>query len=85
MSSRSRRPSITSFGCAHHLSLLARTHNDPRSLHVIHDDAKDKLYEFEVTWICKQSNYQHARVPEAILEEANRIAQNELNPPDEME
>lgn len=55
------------------------------SLHQVHDESKDKLYEFEVSWICKQSNYQHEFVPADLLAEANRLAEEELNPPDEME
>ena len=50
-----------------------------------HDESKDKLYDFEVSWICKQSNFQHQRVPAELLAEADRLAMNELNPPDEME
>lgn len=55
------------------------------SLHQVHDESKDKLYEFEVSWICKQSNYQHEFVPADLLAEATRLAEEELNPPDEME
>lgn len=44
------------------------------SLHSVHDETKDRLFEIEMSWICAESNYQHAMVPQAILDEANRLA-----------
>jgi 20S proteasome subunit alpha 7 len=49
-------------------------------LHKVHDE-KDKDFELEASWICPQSNYQHAVVPPELLkakeDEAKRIIDSE--------
>merc|ERR1719463_987320 len=49
-------------------------------LHKVHDE-KDKDFELEASWICPQSNYQHAVVPPELLkakeDEAKRIIESE--------
>jgi riboflavin synthase len=44
------------------------------SIHVVHDDAKDKEFELEISWICDESNKKHKLIPLDLLEEANRLA-----------
>ncbi|KAL8197769.1 hypothetical protein R6Q57_024210 [Mikania cordata] len=40
----------------------------------VHDEAKDKTFELEMSWVCDESNRQHQKVPEALLEEAKAAA-----------
>jgi len=42
-------------------------------IHLLHDDVKDKDFELELSWICKESGYKHQIVPKHIAEEADRI------------
>ncbi|KAL7753992.1 putative proteasome subunit alpha type-7 [Sorochytrium milnesiophthora] len=56
----------------------------PLSIHVVHDEAKDKEFELELSWVCAESNGKHAFVPAGLAAEAEAWAKNALNP-DEME
>jgi len=49
-----------------------------------HDEAKDKEFELEVTWVCDESKGKHMFVPKDIVEEAVRKAKEE-SMTDEME
>lgn len=40
----------------------------------IHDDARDKDFELEVSWICKESGGKHKHVPREIVLEAEQAA-----------
>ncbi|KAD3338650.1 hypothetical protein E3N88_34171 [Mikania micrantha] len=44
----------------------------------VHDEAKDKTFELEMSWVCDESNRQHQKVPEALLEEAKAAAKSAL-------
>ncbi|KAJ8491301.1 hypothetical protein OPV22_013022 [Ensete ventricosum] len=44
----------------------------------VHDEAKDKAFELEMSWICDESNRQHQKVPDALLEEAKTAAKTAL-------
>ncbi|ORZ29807.1 nucleophile aminohydrolase [Catenaria anguillulae PL171] len=55
-----------------------------RILHVVHDEAKDKDFEIELSWVCAESKFRHAFVPEDLVAEAQQYAEQALNP-DEME
>jgi 20S proteasome subunit alpha 7 len=50
---------------------------------MVHDEAKDKDFELELTWICPESNNIHCCVPTAIKEDAEKLAAAALD--DEME
>ncbi|KAI8379799.1 nucleophile aminohydrolase [Radiomyces spectabilis] len=54
-----------------------------RIIYTCHDDAKDKDFELELSWICAESSYVHKFVPKDIKEEAERLAKQSLD--DEME
>ncbi|CAO3627963.1 nucleophile aminohydrolase [Cunninghamella echinulata] len=54
-----------------------------RIIYTCHDDAKDKDFELELSWICAESKYKHQFVPKEIKEEAERLAKESLD--DEME
>ena len=41
------------------------------SVHLVHDDNKDKDFELEMTWICEESKWKHAAVPADLLKEAD--------------
>ncbi|EFJ26434.1 hypothetical protein SELMODRAFT_270930 [Selaginella moellendorffii] len=40
----------------------------------VHDEAKDKAFELEMSWICDESNKEHQKVPANLLEEAKAAA-----------
>ncbi|KAG8367774.1 hypothetical protein BUALT_Bualt16G0107700 [Buddleja alternifolia] len=44
----------------------------------VHDEAKDKAFELELSWVCDESNRQHQKVPENLLEEAKAAAKAAL-------
>ncbi|RUS21165.1 nucleophile aminohydrolase [Endogone sp. FLAS-F59071] len=54
-----------------------------RIIHTAHDEAKDKEFELELSWVCEESNGIHQFVPEEIASEAERLAKESLN--EEME
>jgi 20S proteasome subunit alpha 7 len=41
------------------------------SIHLVHDDNKDKDFELEMTWVCTESGNKHKAVPEELLKEAD--------------
>jgi 20S proteasome subunit alpha 7 len=43
-------------------------------IYEVHDEAKDKAFELELSWVCDESNKQHQRVPADLLEEAKVAA-----------
>eukprot|EP00842_Homolaphlyctis_polyrhiza_P003195 jgi/Hompol1/3877/HPOL_003387-RA len=55
-----------------------------RIIYLVHDDAKDKDFELELTWICEESGRKHQVVPQEIAQEAERLAKAALSA-DEME
>ena len=55
----------------------------PASIHAAHDEAKDKEFELEITWVCEESKGRHQFVPKNIVDEAERLAKESSN--DEME
>ncbi|KAI9278162.1 nucleophile aminohydrolase [Umbelopsis sp. AD052] len=49
-----------------------------RIIHTAHDEAKDKDFELELTWICEESKGKHTAVPKDIVEEAERLAKESI-------
>jgi len=47
-------------------------------LHQCHEEFKDKKFELDLTWICKDSNDQHVHVPENLKREAEEKALQEI-------
>ncbi|KAF9945598.1 hypothetical protein BGZ65_010576, partial [Modicella reniformis] len=45
-----------------------------RIIYNVHDDAKDKEFELELSWICEESNGFHQAVPKDLAEEAEQLA-----------
>ncbi|KAI9318945.1 nucleophile aminohydrolase [Dichotomocladium elegans] len=54
-----------------------------RIIYTCHDDAKDKDFELELSWICSESKFKHQFVPEEIKQDAERLAKESLD--EEME
>lgn len=51
----------------------------------MHDDAKDKEFELELSWICEESKGFHQIVPKEIADEAEALAKAALNDDDDMD
>ena len=45
---------------------------------MVHDDAKDKEFELEMSWACQESKGLHQFVPKNLLEEAEQLAKAAL-------
>lgn len=54
-----------------------------RIIYTCHDDAKDKDFELELSWICPESKYKHQFVPKELKLEAETLAKESSD--DEME
>ncbi|KAH8106096.1 20S proteasome subunit [Cristinia sonorae] len=49
-----------------------------RIIHLVHDDAKEKDFELELSWIGDETNGLHVPVPKDLFEEADRKAKEAL-------
>jgi hypothetical protein len=38
----------------------------PSSIYGVHDEAKDKDFELEMSWVCDESNRQHEKVSQQV-------------------
>ena len=56
------------------LDVLDAVKEAARIIYSVHDDAKDKLFELEMSWISPQSMFRHELVPSALLAEAESYA-----------
>ncbi|EJU06296.1 proteasome subunit alpha type-3 [Dacryopinax primogenitus] len=50
-----------------------------RIIYLVHDDAKDKDFELELSWIGAETDYKHAPVPKDLAVEADAKAKEALN------
>jgi 20S proteasome subunit alpha 7 len=55
-----------------------------KMLHVLHDEAKDKPFEIEMSWICEETGFKHAMVDTEIVAEAEKWAKESIEA-DEMD
>ena len=60
-----------------------KIHNHPcspqfYSIYTVHDDAKDKEFELEMSWVCEESKGQHQFVPADLKAEAEQAAKVKL-------
>ncbi|KAG0212044.1 hypothetical protein BGX28_006942 [Mortierella sp. GBA30] len=53
-----------------------------RIIYNVHDDAKDKEFELELSWVCTESNGYHQIVPKDIADEAEALAKAALTEDD---
>lgn len=63
---------------AEELSAEAALKEAIRILYVAHDEAKDRDFEVEASWICPASGNQHQLVPASLLEEVIAAAREHL-------
>ncbi|KAF8979746.1 hypothetical protein CPC16_012186 [Podila verticillata] len=49
-----------------------------RIIYNVHDDAKDKEFELELSWVCEESKGLHQFVPKDIAAEAEQLAKDAL-------
>ncbi|XP_020101895.1 proteasome subunit alpha type-3 isoform X1 [Ananas comosus] len=49
-----------------------------KTIYGLHDEAKDKAFELEMSWVCDESNRLHQKVPDNLLEEAKAAAKAAL-------
>ncbi|ENN79663.1 hypothetical protein HUJ04_009811 [Dendroctonus ponderosae] len=47
-------------------------------IYIVHDELKDKNFELELSWVCKDSNGLHERVPENVFLEAENAAKQAM-------
>lgn len=47
-------------------------------IHLVHDDAKEKEFELEMSWIGAETNNVHLAVPKDLFEEADKKARDAL-------
>jgi len=48
-------------------------------IYLVHDDAKDKDFELEMTWVSPESNNKHVPVPKDLLAAAEAKAKSALD------
>uniref|UniRef100_A0A7S2BRB3 Proteasome subunit alpha type n=1 Tax=Florenciella parvula TaxID=236787 RepID=A0A7S2BRB3_9STRA len=49
-----------------------------RIIHILHDEAKDKPFELELSWLCAESGWKHTYVPAALKTEVEEAAKKEI-------
>jgi len=49
-----------------------------RSIFSVHDDVKDKDFEFELSWVCDDSNREHEFVPQPLLQQVIAKAKSDV-------
>ena len=53
-----------------------------RIIHTVHDEAKDKPFELEMSWVCDETGKRHERVPQSLVREADEAAKRALEEAD---
>ena len=48
-------------------------------IYQVHDEAKDKEFELEMTWVSPESGLKHVPVPKELLAEAERKAKEAIS------
>jgi 20S proteasome subunit alpha 7 len=61
------------------------TPSHSNSIHTVHDEAKDKAFELELSWISPASGWKHAPVPKEVADEAEAKAKKIIEEANEME
>lgn len=47
-------------------------------IYLVHDELKDKNFELELSWVCKESEGRHEKVPDNVFVEAERAAKQAM-------
>ena len=72
------RPSSRQHECTHASPSLFRRLPTRCSIYLVHEDAKEKEFELEMSWISPETNGLHLAVPQALVDEAETKAKEEL-------
>lgn len=59
-------------------SRLGLTNHTTHSIHLVHDDAKEKDFELEMSWIGQESNFRFVPVPDDLFKDADQKARDAL-------
>lgn len=54
-----------------------------RIIHALHDEAKDKPFELEMSWLCEESGWKHKGVPRDIIKESVEWAKKDIEEAEE--
>mmetsp|Transcript_40315 Transcript_40315/g.59252 ORF Transcript_40315/g.59252 Transcript_40315/m.59252 type:complete len:273 (+) Transcript_40315:140-958(+) len=49
-----------------------------RIIHLLHDEAKEKPFELEMSWLCEESQWEHRGVPKKTIAEAVEWAKKDI-------
>lgn len=49
-----------------------------RMIYALHDEAKDKPFELEMSWLCLDTNWEHRGVPKDVIEQAVEWAKKDI-------
>jgi len=49
-----------------------------RIIYKVHDDAKDKDFELELSWVCEESGFKHQLIPKDVFDESVQAAKAAL-------
>jgi 20S proteasome subunit alpha 7 len=52
-------------------------------IYTLHDETKDKPFELEMSWLCKDSDWKHVGVPKDMIKEATEWAKKEIEEAEE--
>jgi hypothetical protein len=63
--------------CAEGVKQLAKI------IYTLHDETKDKPFELEMSWLCKDSDWKHVGVPKDMIKEATEWAKKEIEEAEE--
>ena len=47
-------------------------------IYLVHDELKDKNFELELSWVCKETEGRHERVPDNLFVEAEKSAKQAM-------
>ena len=54
-----------------------------RIIHALHDEAKDKPFELEMSWLCEESGWKHKGVPRDVIKESVEWAKKDIEEAEE--
>merc|ERR1719273_864745 len=60
------------------LSCREGVYHVAKMLHKTHDEAKDRQFELEISWICNESNFETQFVPGDLQEAEEERAKNDI-------
>jgi len=64
--------------CRFHFHSLFTPPSFVLSIYKVHDDAKDKDFELELSWVCEESGFKHQLIPKDVFDESVQAAKAAL-------